>query len=86
MVVEIDYGPGQELKLVGNPINMSEIEQEVFKNPPSLASGRDIIKYPALFTRSHSGVETAENHLDFNFLLQYRLLRQVGLGIWGFSI
>jgi crotonobetainyl-CoA:carnitine CoA-transferase CaiB-like acyl-CoA transferase len=36
MVVEIDYGKEQKLKIVGNPIKMSEVEQEVFKRPPRL--------------------------------------------------
>ena len=36
MVVEIDYGKEQKLKMVGNPIKMSEVEQEVFKRPPRL--------------------------------------------------
>ena len=36
MVVEIDYGKEQKLKILGNPIKMSEVEQEVFKKPPRL--------------------------------------------------
>jgi CoA:oxalate CoA-transferase len=36
MVVEIDYVNDKKLKIVGNPIKMSEIEQEVFKKPPRL--------------------------------------------------
>jgi len=36
MVVEVDYGNNKKLKVVGNPIKMSEIEQEVFKAPPRL--------------------------------------------------
>ena len=36
MVVEIDYGKEQKLKILGNPIKMSEVEQEVFKEPPRL--------------------------------------------------
>ena len=36
MVVEIDYGKEQKLKIVGNPIKMSEVEQEVFEKPPRL--------------------------------------------------
>lgn len=36
MVVEIDYGKEQKLKIVGNPIKMSEVEQEVFLKPPRL--------------------------------------------------
>ena len=36
MVVEIDYGNDKKLKIVGNPIKMSEVEQEVFKKPPRL--------------------------------------------------
>jgi CoA:oxalate CoA-transferase len=36
MVVEVDYDNRQKLKIVGNPIKMSGIEQEVFKRPPYL--------------------------------------------------
>jgi CoA:oxalate CoA-transferase len=36
MVPEIDYGDGKKLKIVGNPIKMSEIDEEVFKRPPRL--------------------------------------------------
>ena len=36
MVVEVDYGNNKKLKILGNPIKMSEIEQEVFKAPPRL--------------------------------------------------
>jgi CoA:oxalate CoA-transferase len=36
MVVELDYGNDKKLKIVGNPIKMSEVEQEVFKRPPRL--------------------------------------------------
>ncbi len=36
MVVEIDYGNNKKLKILGNPIKMSEVEQEVFKRPPYL--------------------------------------------------
>ncbi len=36
MVPEIEYGNGRKLKIVGNPIKMSEIEQEVFQAPPRL--------------------------------------------------
>ncbi|MFC2005188.1 CoA transferase, partial [Chloroflexota bacterium] len=34
MVVEIDYTNDKKLKIIGNPIKMSEIDQEVFKAPP----------------------------------------------------
>jgi crotonobetainyl-CoA:carnitine CoA-transferase CaiB-like acyl-CoA transferase len=36
MVVEVDYGNNKKTKVVGNPIKMSEIEQEVFQPPPRL--------------------------------------------------
>jgi CoA:oxalate CoA-transferase len=36
MVVEVEYEGGKKLNVLGNPIKMSEIEQEVFKRPPRL--------------------------------------------------
>ena len=36
MVVEVDYGNEKKLKILGNPIKMSEVDQEVFKVPPRL--------------------------------------------------
>jgi CoA:oxalate CoA-transferase len=36
MVPEIDMGNGKTLKILGNPIKMSEIDQESFKAPPRL--------------------------------------------------
>jgi CoA:oxalate CoA-transferase len=36
MVVEVDYGDNKILNIVGNPIKLSEVEQEVFKRPPYL--------------------------------------------------
>ena len=36
MVVEVEYENGKKLKILGNPIKMSEIEKEVFKRPPRL--------------------------------------------------
>jgi len=36
MVVEVDYGKGKKLKILGNPIKMSEITEEVFTTPPRL--------------------------------------------------
>jgi len=36
MVVEMDYEKGKTLKILGNPIKMSEIDREVFKRPPRL--------------------------------------------------
>jgi crotonobetainyl-CoA:carnitine CoA-transferase CaiB-like acyl-CoA transferase len=35
-VVEVAYENEKKLKIVGNPIKMSEVEQEVFKRPPYL--------------------------------------------------
>ena len=36
MVIEVEYENKKKLKIVGNPIKMSEIEQEAFKRPPYL--------------------------------------------------
>jgi CoA:oxalate CoA-transferase len=36
MVPEVDYGNGKRLKIVGNPIKMSEIGREVFAPAPHL--------------------------------------------------
>jgi crotonobetainyl-CoA:carnitine CoA-transferase CaiB-like acyl-CoA transferase len=36
MVVEVEYENNKKLKILGNPIKMSEIEQEDFKRPPYL--------------------------------------------------
>jgi crotonobetainyl-CoA:carnitine CoA-transferase CaiB-like acyl-CoA transferase len=36
MVVEVDYGNEKKLKILGNPIKMSQADQEVFKAPPRL--------------------------------------------------
>jgi len=51
MVVEIDYGKGRRLKIVGNPIKMAEIDQEVFRAPPRLGEHAEqilgeILQYP----------------------------------------
>ncbi len=50
MVVETDYGNGKKVKILGNPIKMSEIDEEVFKAPPRLSEDTeqiltDILKY-----------------------------------------
>ncbi|NTW37047.1 MAG: CoA transferase, partial [Syntrophobacteraceae bacterium] len=36
MVVDVEYGGDKKLKMVGNPVKMSEIEQESFRRPPYL--------------------------------------------------
>jgi CoA:oxalate CoA-transferase len=36
MVVEVEYENKKKLKIVGNPIKMSEIKEEIFKRPPRL--------------------------------------------------
>lgn len=36
MLVEVEYANNKKLKILGNPIKMSEIEQEKFKRPPYL--------------------------------------------------
>jgi crotonobetainyl-CoA:carnitine CoA-transferase CaiB-like acyl-CoA transferase len=48
--VETDYGNGKKVKILGNPIKMSEIDEEVFKAPPRLSEDTeqiltDILKY-----------------------------------------
>jgi CoA:oxalate CoA-transferase len=43
MVVEINYGNGKKLKILGNPLKMSEIDQEVFKVPPRLGEDTEQI-------------------------------------------
>jgi len=50
MVAEVDYGNGKKVKILGNPIKMSEIDEEVFKAPPRLGEDTeeiltDILKY-----------------------------------------
>ncbi len=45
MVPEVDYGDGKTLKILGNPIKMSEIDQESFKRPPRLGEHtKEILK------------------------------------------
>jgi crotonobetainyl-CoA:carnitine CoA-transferase CaiB-like acyl-CoA transferase len=36
MVPEVDYGNGKRLRIVGNPVKLSEIDQEKFRPPPRL--------------------------------------------------
>jgi Predicted acyl-CoA transferases/carnitine dehydratase len=36
MVVEVEYNDNKKLKILGNPIKMSEIEKETFRRPPYL--------------------------------------------------
>ncbi|MDP3878986.1 MAG: CoA transferase, partial [Dehalococcoidales bacterium] len=43
MVVEIDYKGDKKLKILGNPIKMSDIEQEVFTAPPGLGENTEEI-------------------------------------------
>ncbi|MBI2980071.1 MAG: CoA transferase [Chloroflexi bacterium] len=43
MVVEVDYGDGKKLKMIGNPIKMSEIDQEVFEPAPLLSADTEEI-------------------------------------------
>ena len=43
MVVEVDYGNNKRLKILGNPIKMSEIDEEVFKAPPRLGEDTEEI-------------------------------------------
>lgn len=43
MVPEIDYGNGHKLKIIGNPIKMSEIEEEKFTPAPKLGENTEEI-------------------------------------------
>lgn len=43
MVVEVEYEGDKKLKILGNPIKMSEIEQERFKRPPYLGEHNEEI-------------------------------------------
>jgi crotonobetainyl-CoA:carnitine CoA-transferase CaiB-like acyl-CoA transferase len=43
MVQEIDYNENRRLKIIGNPIKMSEIEREEFKAPPKLGEDTEQI-------------------------------------------
>jgi CoA:oxalate CoA-transferase len=50
MVVEVDYRDNKKLKILGNPIKMSEVEQEVFRRPPYLGEHteeilRELLEY-----------------------------------------
>ena len=43
MVAEADYGNDKKVKIMGNPIKMSEIDEDVFKAPPRLGEDTDQI-------------------------------------------
>lgn len=43
MVAETNYGSGKRLKILGNPIKMSEISKDVFKAPPKLGEDTEQI-------------------------------------------
>lgn len=43
MVVEIKYGSDKNFKIVGNPIKMSEIDEEIFEPPPRLGEDTEQI-------------------------------------------
>lgn len=43
MVAEVEYEDGRKLNILGNPIKMSEIEQEAFKRPPNLGEDTEDI-------------------------------------------
>lgn len=43
MVAEVDYGNDKKVKILGNPIKMSEIDEDVFKTPPRLGEDTDQI-------------------------------------------
>ena len=57
MVAEIDYGNGKRLKTLGNPIKMSEVDQQVFEPPPHL--GEDT-KHILATVLNYSDEEIAE--------------------------
>ncbi|MHB8769987.1 MAG: CaiB/BaiF CoA transferase family protein [Syntrophales bacterium] len=51
MVVEVEYPDNKKLRIVGNPIKMSEVDEEVFRRPPYLGEHteeilRDLLQYP----------------------------------------
>jgi CoA:oxalate CoA-transferase len=64
MVVEIDYVNDKKLKIVGNPIKMSEIEQEVFRRPPRLGEHTEEILKKIL----HYSPETIEELRQQKFI------------------
>jgi len=43
MVVDVEYENNKKLKIIGNPIKMSEIEHETFKRPPYLGEHNEEI-------------------------------------------
>ncbi len=61
MVVEVEYGNNKKLKVLGNPIKMSEVDEEVFKRPPYLGEHteeilRELLNYsPEQIEDSKSG-------------------------------
>ena len=60
MVPEIDYGEGKRLKVIGNPIKMSEIEEEKFDPAPRLGQdGEAILK--ELLHYSQEEIETLQS-------------------------
>jgi crotonobetainyl-CoA:carnitine CoA-transferase CaiB-like acyl-CoA transferase len=43
MVAGVEYEGGKKLKILGNPIKLSEVEQEVFRRPPRLGEHTEAI-------------------------------------------
>jgi crotonobetainyl-CoA:carnitine CoA-transferase CaiB-like acyl-CoA transferase len=43
MVTKVDYGHDKKVKILGNPIKMSEIDEDVFKAPPGLGEDTEQI-------------------------------------------
>jgi len=43
MVTDVDYGNGRTVKILGNPVKMSEVDEEVFKAPPRLGQDTEQI-------------------------------------------
>jgi crotonobetainyl-CoA:carnitine CoA-transferase CaiB-like acyl-CoA transferase len=60
MVPEVDYGKGKKLKILGNPIKMSEIDEEVFRRPPRLGEHTEQV-LTALLRYSREEVEELRN-------------------------
>ncbi len=56
MVVEVEYEGSKKIKIVGNPIKMSEIKQEVFHRPPRLGEHTEEI-LTVLLKRSPEKIE-----------------------------
>ena len=63
MVARIDYGNDKEMKVVGNPIKMSEIKQEVFRRPPRLGEHTEEILKTILDYSPETIEELKQRHI-----------------------